>query len=102
MNVYKLLGFAGIALAIVAAFVPIPYIAPVLALLGLAVGWPTPPDSHVRVIVSAVALHVLAPAFDEIPAIGPYLTTIIGNLAMGLAGAAIVIILRNVFNRLLR
>jgi len=102
MNVVKMLGLLGLVLALVAAFVPIPYVAPLLAVLGLFVGWPTPADSHVRVIVSAVALHVLAPAFDEIPTLGPNLTTILGNVAMGLAGAAIAIILRNIFNRLRR
>ena len=100
MTVFKIVGMIGILLAIVAAFVSVPFAAPALAICGAVVGWATTADNYVRVIVSAVALHLLAGAFDGIPAVGPYLSTIIANLGSVLAGAAILIILRNIYNRI--
>ena len=100
MNVNKLFGIAGVAFALLAAFVAVPYATPILAVCGAVVGWVTPADSHVRVIVSGLALHVLAATFDEIPTVGPYLTEIIGNLGSVLAGAAIAIVLLNIARRI--
>lgn len=100
MTVFKIVGLIGIALAIVAAFVTVPYVAPILALCGAVVGWATTADNYVRVIVSAVALHLLAATFGDVPTAGVYLTAIIANLGSVLAGAAILIILRNIYNRI--
>ena len=100
MSVYKIVGLAGLALAVIAAFVSIPYAALLLAICGMVVGWATPAEAHVRVIVSALALRAFAGLFESAPAVGTYLTSIIGNLAMIVAGAAVLIILRNMVNRI--
>ena len=100
MTVFKIVGLIGIALAIIAAFVTVPQAAALLALCGAVVGWATTADNHVRVIASAIALHLLAGTFDAVPTVGPYVTTIIANLGAVLAGAAILIILRNIYNRI--
>jgi hypothetical protein len=100
VNVYKILGLIALLLAIVAAFVSVPYAGVVLAVLGLAIGLNVAADAHVRILVSAVALRALAGTFDGIPAIGPTLTSIIGNIGSVVAGMALLIIFRNIYNRI--
>jgi hypothetical protein len=100
VNVYKIIGLLGVLLAIVAAFVTVPYAEPALAIAGLVVGISVAGEHHVRVIVSALALHVVASAFNGIPAIGPWITAILGNFGVLAAGAALLIIVRNMYVRL--
>jgi hypothetical protein len=99
MKVQKILGLVAIALAIVGAFVTIPNLTMILVLLGLVGGlWIDGPD-HVRVIVSALALTALSGVLSSIPSIGGYLTNIVSSFGVLAAGAAIMIILRNMYAR---
>lgn len=99
MTVEKIAGLVGIAVAVVAAFVTIPQIALILLVLGLIVGFSIVREDHVRVIVTALALTAFAHYFDVIPALGSYLSAIVANGAMLTAGAALMIMLRNIFAR---
>lgn len=100
MNPSKIAGLVGAVLAIVAAFVTVPYALAVLAVLGLVVGWNYAAELQVRVIVSALALHLLAGAFDAVPAAGPFITAILGNFGAMVAGVALMIILNNMYLKL--
>lgn len=100
MNVYKIVGLVGVALAIVAAFVNIPYAEPLMAIAGLVVGVSVAGEHHVRVIVSALALHMVANAFNGVPGVGPSITAILGNFGVLAAGTALLIIVRNLYGRL--
>lgn len=100
MNIYKIIGLLGVLLAIVAAFVSVPYAEPALAVAGLVVGIRVAGEHHVRVIVSALALHLIAGAFNGIPGAGPAITSILGNFGVLAAGAALLIIVRNMYERL--
>ena len=100
MNVTKIVGLLGVLLAIVAAFVTVPYAAPILAIAGVVVGFSVAGEHHVRVIVSAMALLALASTFNGIPGVGPMLTAILGNFGVLAAGAALLIIVRNMYERL--
>jgi hypothetical protein len=100
VNVYKIVGLVGVALAIVAAFVNIPYAEPLMAIAGLVVGVSVAGEHHVRVIVSALALHMVANAFNGVPGVGPSITAILGNFGVLAAGAALLIIVRNLYGRL--
>lgn len=100
MTVYKIVYAVGLLLAIVAAFVNVPYVPTLLALCGAVVAFSIIADHHVRVIVSALLLHTVAETFGGIPAVGSYLTMIIGNLGIMACGAAIVVVLRNMLARL--
>jgi hypothetical protein len=100
VNVYKIVGLLGVLLAIVAAFVSVPYAEPLIAVAGLIVGISVAGEHHVRVIVSALALHTVANAFNAIPGAGPSITTILGNFGTLAAGAALLIIVRNMYQRL--
>ena len=99
MKLQKILGLAAMALAIVGAFVAIPNLAAVLVVLGLVVGFSIDGPDHVRVIVSALALTALAGTLASIPAIGGALASIVGNAGVTAAGAAIMIVLRNIYAR---
>jgi hypothetical protein len=100
VSLYKIAYAAGLVLAVVAAFVNFAFAPTLLALLGAVVAFSIIGDHHVRVIVSALVLHAAAASFDGIAGLGPYLTTIIGNLGVLAAGAAIMIVLRNMYTRL--
>jgi hypothetical protein len=99
MNLQKILGLIGIALAVVGAFVAIPYAAAILLILGLVVGTSILAEHHVRVMVSALVLTGLSNLFDSIPGVGAYLATIFANIGVLAAGAAFMIILRNLYAR---
>jgi xanthine/uracil permease len=99
MNVQKILGLIGLLVAIVGAFVTIPYIGLILLVIGLIIGYSILGEHHVRVIVSAIALSMFAGAFSAVPSVGSYLQSIVANIGGMAAGAALAIILINIFNR---
>lgn len=100
MNIPKIIGFVAIALAVVAAFVNIPYAAAVLVVLGIPIGIAAAGDAHVRILVSALVLNLVGHAFDAIPALGMYIGGIIANVGVVLAGAAVAIVFKNIYKRL--
>jgi len=99
VNPFKLMGWAAIALAVIGAFVDIPYVALVLLLLGLVGGINIATEDSVRVIVTALALSALSGVFDHIPEIGYYIARIFSAGGIFVAGAAMTLISRNVWNR---
>ena len=99
MNPFKIIGWVALAIAIIGAFVEIPYANPVLVLLGLVGGVAIASEDHVRVLVSALVLNGLAGVLMNIPGVGGYLTAIFSAAGVFAAGIAITIISRNVWKR---
>ncbi|MGA3156442.1 MAG: hypothetical protein ABSE43_02605 [Steroidobacteraceae bacterium] len=99
MNARKIVGLVGLLVAVVGAFCTIPYAAAILVLIGLVVGTAIAPEDHVRVIVSALALASLSGVLTAIPAVGPYLAAILTNVSVITAGAALMIIVLNIYRR---
>ena len=99
MTYQKILGLVALAVSIVGAFVAIPYIGLILLVIGLIIGFSIAGEHHVRVIVSAIALSMFAGAFSAVPGVGTYLQTIVTNIGALAAGAALSIILVNIYNR---
>jgi hypothetical protein len=99
VTVEKIAGLLGIVVAIVAAFVTIPHVALILLVIGLIVGFSIVREDHVRVIVTALALTAFAHNFDAIPQLGMYLSAIVANGALLTAGAALMIMMRNIYAR---
>ncbi len=99
MDIKKIVFWVGLAVAIIGAFVSIPYAAPILLVGGLVYGLWIEADTHVRVIVSALALKYFTENFAALPGIGATLGAIVGNLAALTAGAAVMIVLRNMLKR---
>ena len=101
MNIYKIVGIVGLLLAIAAAFAKIPYAMELLAIAGVIVALSIAAEDNVRVIVSAVAVPVVAGLFNELPAVGTHVTAILSNIGYLIGGAALLIILRNVVKRVM-
>jgi len=101
MSILRIVYAVGLALAVVAAFVNVPNAALLLAILGVVASFAVLPEHHVRVIVTALALHLLSSTFDSLPAVGSHVTAILANLGSLVAGASLQIIVRNIVNRLL-
>ena len=99
MNPFKIVGWVGLAIAIVGAFTEIPYAGLLLVLLGLIGGIAIAAEDHVRVLVSALVLASLSGVLMNIPEIGQYLTAIFSGAGTFAAGAALMIISRNVWKR---
>lgn len=85
-----------ILLAIVAAFVAIPANVPlVLVLLGVIGGFAYRAEDFMRMAILAMVLPVVGVALGVIPQAGGYLTAIMGNVALAVAGAlATMIVIR--------
>lgn len=101
MDIVRLSTIVGVALAVVAAFFDIPYAGLILGVVGLIGGFKIAASDHIRVIVSALALNYLADTFAELPEAGSILTDILSNLGTALAGAAIMIVLLNIYKRIM-
>ena len=99
MNAFKIAGWVAIAIAVIGAFVEIPYAGLLLVLLGLIVGYAVAAEDHVRVLVTAVVLAMLSSVFMVIPTIGTYLTSIYTDIGTFVAGGALMIISRNIWRR---
>ena len=99
MNARKIILWIGLAVAVIGGLVAIPYAGLILLVGGLVYGLWIEADTHVRVIVTALALAAFAGAFGVVPQIGSYLSAIVGNLGALTAGAALMIIFRNIWAR---
>jgi len=100
VNPFKLIGWAALAICVVGAFMEIPYAGLLLLLLGLVVGVSIATEDSVRVIVTALALAGLSGVFmNNIPEVGGYLTKIASAGGTFVAGGAMTLIARNVWNR---
>ena len=99
MNPFKIVGWVGMAIAIIGAFTEIPYGDALLVLLGLVAGFAIAAEDHVRVLVSALVLSSLSVVLTHIPEIGTYLASIFGAAGVFAAGASIMIIARNIWRR---
>jgi len=94
MGIDKIVKLVGVLVAVVAAFVTIPYSAVLVALLGIAGAWYIAEDDRSRFLIAAVALSVAQGGLDGIPTVGPLLTTALGGLnGLFMAAAAAVIVL---------
>jgi len=99
MSLQKIAGWIAILIAIVGAFTTIPYGTAILVVLGLVGGVTVEGETHVRVIVSALALTALGSVLGTIPGIGSYLATIVAGVASFVSGAALSIIAKNIYIR---
>jgi len=99
VNPFKIIGWVAIAIAVIGAFIEIPYAGLLLVLLGLAAGVAIAAEDHVRVLVSALVLTSLSGVLMNIPEVGQYLTSILSAAGTFAAGAALMIVSRNIWKR---
>lgn len=89
-----------VLLAIVAAFVTIPYVIPILLVLGALSAIANTPEQNTRVFVITIVLLLGAKALTGLPGVGTYLSAIFGNLGTALVGASMVAIALGAFARI--
>lgn len=99
VNPFKIVGWVAIAIAVIGAFVDIPQSGLILIALGLVGGYAIAAEDHVRVLVTALVLNGLSGQLMMIPELGMYLTKIFSAAGVFVAGAALMIITRNVWKR---
>ena len=95
MSPVSIIRWIAIAIAVVSAFVAIPYGVLAMVVLGAVLGFMgVTADDRILYLVVAVALGtVAASGLDAIPAVGEYITAILGNVSTIInAGAAVVIV----------
>ena len=101
MNAIKIIRLVALALAVIAAFVEIPYVALAFIVLGLAIGFiGVPEERRLLFLVMAGVLAMVADTLNPIPAIGVYLTAILTNASAVLNAGAVAVILMSCKDRL--
>ena len=94
MDTIKIIRIIAMAVAVIAAFVEIPYVALAFIVLGLVIGFMgVPEERRLIFMVTAVTLALVADSLGPIPAIGAYLTAILGNASAILNAGAVAVIL---------
>ena len=94
MDTIKIIRLAALAVAVIAAFVTIPYITLVMVVLGLAMGiMGVSEEQRIIFMITAVTLAAVAGSLDSIPVAGVHLTTILENLSTIINAGALAVIL---------
>ena len=102
MSPVKIIRWIAIAIAVVGAFVAIPYATLAMVVLGAALGiMGVGSDERVLYLVVAVALAQVAGALGAIPAVGEYITAILTNLSTIVNAGAVAVILTVTKERLM-
>jgi len=101
MDMLKIIRLAAIAVSVVAAFVVIPYVAIVLIVLGLAVGFMgVSEERRIVYMVTTITLATGAGSLGAIPMVGEYLTAMLTNLSSVLNAGAVAVIVMIIKDRL--
>ena len=101
MDTAKIVRIVALVVAVAAAFVAIPYIGLIIVIVGIALGFlAVTEDNRLLFLVIAVALAQVAGAFGDIPAVGSYISDIMGNVSAIVNAAALTVILMIVKDRL--
>lgn len=90
-----------IAILAVALIPGVPMGALILALAGLVLGYYVASENRISLILMAVFLSTGSGAVDSIPAIGPYLTSILSSAGAALAAAAVTIVVLVSYERVM-
>ncbi|MGB0907546.1 MAG: hypothetical protein ACPGVT_08635 [Maricaulaceae bacterium] len=102
MSIAKIIWALSALAAIVLAFVSLEVGGLVLVVLGLAAGWFLDSEHRRGVIIAAIFLMSDgALTLSGIPAIGGYLTSILGSLAAVFSAASVMAIVRTLAERIL-
>ncbi len=100
MDTIKIIRIAALAVAVIAAFVAIPYAALIMMVLGLAIGFMgVPEERRLIYMVTTVTLASVAGSLGSIPMAGDYLTAILTNLSGILNAGAVAVILMIIKDR---
>ena len=92
-NAIRVILIIGLLLALVGAFIDVPYAAFLLIVLGLTLGFLGVGDPDpLMYLVMTVGLATVVTALDGVPEIGSFLTAILANVRVLISAAAVVVI----------
>ena len=101
MNIAKILLIIDVLASVASAFVDIPQLAAITAIVGVVYGvMGVEEDQRVYFLMVALILASSAGALGGIPELGSYLTAILTTLGAFAAAAAIGVICKGIFKRL--
>jgi hypothetical protein len=100
MGPAKIVRMLATAVAVIAAFVTIPYDALIMAVLGLGIGYYVEADRRTLYLVTVVALSVASGGLGAVPMAGEYVTAIFGNISTIINAGALVVIGTVIYERL--
>lgn len=100
MDLSKIVRLVAVLFAVVAGLVAIPQSAVIIAILGLAGGWFVEEDRRGPYMLTTLTLALVHGALGPIPAIGGYLTDILGSLSALLNAGACMVITMAIVDRL--
>jgi hypothetical protein len=89
-KLYAVARMLAVLVAIIAAFVSVPYAALTLLILGAISGIGNTLETSSRVFLVAIVLSVGSKSLDAVPAAGHYLDTIFSGIGTAAIGASIV------------
>ncbi len=103
MGPAKIVRMLATAVAVIAAFVTIPYDALIMAVLGIGIGYYVEADRRMLYLVTAVALSTAAVSggLGAIPMAGDYVSAIFGNISTIINAGALVVIGTVIYERLM-
>jgi hypothetical protein len=102
MNIAKILLIIIVLVSVVSAFVGIPYLAALAAVVGVVYGAiAVEEDRRIYFLMVALVLASSAGALGDIPAVGGYLTAILTTLGSFAAAGAIGVICKGISERMM-
>ena len=100
MDLAKIVRLVAVLFAVVAGLVAIPQAAVIIAILGLAGGWFVEEDRRGPYMLTTLTLALVHGSLGPIPAIGGYLTDVLGSLSALLNAGACMVIVMAIVDRL--
>ena len=100
MDVAKIVRLVAVLFAVVAGLVAIPQSAAIIAVLGLVGGYFVEEDRRLNFMVMTLTLALAHGALGAIPAVGGYLTDVLGSLSSLFNAAACTVIVMAIIERL--
>ena len=99
MDLAKIVRLVAVLFAVVAGLVAIPQSAVIIAVLGLVAGWFVEEDRRINYMLATLTLALVHGALGSIPAIGGYLTDVLGSLSALLNAGACTVIVMAIYDR---
>jgi hypothetical protein len=101
MGIGKIVQIVAVLAAVVAGvWSGFPEAAMVIAILGAVAGWFVAEEDRQRVLIAAIALSIVSGGLGAIPAVGAYISSIMGSLASLYAAGSITVILVALYEKL--
>lgn len=103
MGVGKIIQIIAVLAAVVAGlWSGFPEAAMVIAILGAVAGWFIAEEDRQRVLIAAIALSVagISGGLDAIPAVGEYISSVMGSLGSLYAAGSVTVILVALYEKL--